>query len=103
MCEELVKLKTRTQILFSQSQQLYNDMIAFGVAKECARDVLPLATPTRLYMHGSVRSWLHYIDLRQGNGTQREHRAIAEACRKVLESVCPDVVRCMWPDDDVSE
>ena len=67
---------------FEQSVRLYEDMLADGIAKECARFVLPLATPTRLYMTGSVRSWIHYINLRSANGTQKEHMDIAELCRR---------------------
>ena len=69
---------------FKQGMRLYQNMLKDGVAKECARFVLPLATPTRLYMTGSVRSWVHYIDLRSAHGTQKEHMDIAEACRKVF-------------------
>ena len=59
-------------------------MIKDGIAKECARFVLPLATPTRLYMTGNVRSWIHYINLRSSNGTQKEHMDIANQCKKVF-------------------
>ena len=64
-------------------------MLDAGIAKECARFVLPLATPTRLYMTGSVRSWIHYIDLRSSNGTQKEHMQIAHQCAKVISEVFP--------------
>ena len=77
--------------LFSSSLALYNQMLESGVAKECARFVLPLATPTRLYMTGSCRSWVHYINLRSAHGTQKEHMAIAEACRKVFTEQFPSV------------
>ena len=70
--------------LFDSSMKLYQSMLKQGVAKECARFVLPLATPTRLYMTGSVRSWIHYIDLRSANGTQKEHMDIANAVRDVF-------------------
>ena len=66
-------------------------MIEYGVAKECARMVLPLCTPTRLYMTGSCRSWVHYINLRSAHGTQKEHMDIAEACRKVFTEQFPTV------------
>ena len=78
------KLEKQMNTLFSSSLALYNQMLESGVAKECARFVLPLATPTRLYMTGSCRSWVHYINLRSAHGTQKEHMDIAEACRKVL-------------------
>jgi thymidylate synthase (FAD) len=71
---------------FAQGMSLYQHLLDNGVAKECARFVLPLATPTRLYMSGSCRSWIHYIQLRSANGTQKEHMEIAEACKKSLLS-----------------
>ena len=77
--------------LFSSSKALYEQMLAQGVAKECARMVLPLATPTRIYMTGSCRSWIHYINLRSAHGTQKEHMDIAEACRKVFTEQFPSV------------
>ena len=75
--------------LFDSSMKLYQSMLKSGVAKECARFVLPLATPTRLYMTGSVRSWIHYIDLRSANGTQKEHMDIANAVRDVFVEQFP--------------
>ena len=76
---------------FHDAQDLYRYMIDVGVAKECARFVLPLAVPTRLYMSGSVRSWIHYIDLRSAHGTQKEHMVIAEACREIFKEQLPVV------------
>ena len=73
------KLNRQMITLFSSAQALYNQMVEKGVAKECARMVLPLCTPTRIYMTGSVRSWIHYIDLRSAHGTQKEHMEIAES------------------------
>ena len=64
---------------FVEAMDLYNELLASGIAKECARFILPLATPTRLYMTGTVRSWIHYIQLRGGHGTQKEHMDIAHA------------------------
>lgn len=75
--------------LFAKSKALYDSMLAEGVAKECARFVLPLATPTRLYMSGSIRSWIHYIDLRSSNGTQKEHMDIALSCKDIFKSQFP--------------
>ena len=69
---------------FRHSMDLYNKMLADGIAKECARFVLPLATPTRIYMTGSVRSWIHYINLRSAHGTQKEHMDVAEICRCIF-------------------
>jgi len=94
--EEVQKLQTRAQILFNESKKLYDEMLSKGVARECARDVLPLCTPTRLYMAGSVRSWIHYIDLRMSNGTQKEHRQIAMDCHKVLAWELPNVCNVLW-------
>ena len=69
---------------FVDGMKLYKEMLDAGIAKECARFVLPLATPTKLYMTGSIRSWIHYIDLRSAHGTQKEHMDIAEACRDIF-------------------
>ena len=77
--------------LFNSSMQLYNKMLDSGVAKECARFVLPLATPTRLYMTGSCRSWIHYINLRSAHGTQREHMDVVEKARSIFVEQFPAV------------
>ena len=77
--------------LFNSSMDLYNRMLDSGVAKECARFVLPLATPTRLYMTGSCRSWVHYINLRSAHGTQKEHMDIAHKCREIFVEKFPNV------------
>jgi len=84
-------LQLQMTTLFSSATALYNQMLEDGVAKECARMVLPLATPTRIYMTGSCRSWIHYINLRSAHGTQKEHMQIAEACRKVFTEQFPSV------------
>jgi len=76
---------------FKYSMNLYQQMLDEGIAKECARFVLPLATPTRLYMSGSVRSWIHYIDLRSANGTQKEHMDIANAAKEIFVEQFPSV------------
>ena len=64
-------------------------MLTDGVAKECARFVLPLATPTRMYMNGTVRSWIHYINLRTANGTQKEHMDVANQCKDIFTKQLP--------------
>ena len=74
---------------FDEAMVLYQSMLDAGVAKECSRFVLPLATPTRIYMSGSCRSWIHYINLRTANGTQKEHMDLAEGCKKVFSSSQP--------------
>ena len=80
---------------FKQGMSLYQHLLDNGVAKECARFVLPLATPTRLYMSGSLRSWMHYIDLRAANGTQKEHMEIAEACKQIFAEQFPTVAEAL--------
>lgn len=84
-------LQGQIQRHFSQSLDIYNELLRQGVAKECARFVLPLAVPTRLYMTGNLRSWMHYIDLRSANGTQKEHMDIAEGARKIFIEQFPTV------------
>lgn len=85
--------------LYAASASLYKRLLDDGVAKECAREILPLGTPTRLYMAGSVRSWLHYIDLRRANGTQQEHRVIALEAEQILRQHLPNVCSAMWDHD----
>ena len=80
---------------FEDGMNLYKKMLDAGVAKECARFVLPLATPTRLYMTGSVRSWIHYINLRSAHGTQKEHMKIAEECRSIFSEQFPSVSQAL--------
>ena len=77
--------------LFQSSMNLYNRMLEKGVAKECARFVLPLATPTRLYMTGSCRSWIHYINLRSAHGTQKEHMDVVAKARSIFTEQFPSV------------
>ena len=81
----------RIQNYFNEGLDLYNELLREGIAKECARFVLPLATPTRIYMSGSVRSWIHYIDLRSGHGTQKEHMEIANECKSIFTEQFPTV------------
>ena len=84
-------LELQTKTLFDSCVALYEQMLEQGVAKECARMVLPLATPTRIYMTGSCRSWAHYINLRSAHGTQKEHMEIANACKKIFVEQFPSV------------
>ena len=108
---EKAYLQGRISQYFKEGMDLYNDLLSKGIAKECARFVLPLATPTRIYMTGSARSWMHYIQLRTANGTQKEHMDIAGLCRdhficnfptisKAL-GWCPDVDDCGCGYDDM--
>jgi thymidylate synthase (FAD) len=87
--EVVVKWNTQIREHFAKAKSLYDGMIKDGVAKECARFVLPLATPTRIYMSGSIRSWIHYIDLRSSNGTQKEHMKIANECKQIFSQQFP--------------
>lgn len=87
--EVVDKLNRQMVTLFSSADSLYKQMLELGVAKECARFVLPLATPTRMYMTGSLRSWIHYIELRGANGTQKEHMDIALSCKEVFKEQFP--------------
>ena len=77
------------QLHYSHCYRLYQNLIKDGVAKECAREVLPMGTPTRLYMNGTLRSWIHYVDLRTANGTQKEHQDIAFACQQLIKTQFP--------------
>ena len=88
--------KDRIDEHFREAVALYESMLHSGVARECARSVLPLNTVTRLYMSGTIRSWLHYIDLRGDNGTQREHQTIARAVGEILDKELPTISRAMW-------
>ena len=91
----LQKYEMLMQQHFEQAMDLYQKMLSDGIAKECARFVLPLATPTRLYMTGSVRSWIHYIDLRSANGTQAEHMEIATMAKEIFIEQFPAVAEAM--------
>jgi thymidylate synthase (FAD) len=86
-----IELYSKIQDHFNAAQDLYKELLEAEVAKECARFVLPLAVPTRIYMTGSCRSWIHYINLRSAHGTQKEHMVIAEACKKVFTEQFPAV------------
>ena len=99
--EVKAELYEEASVLIEQSKKLYNKMLDKGVAKECARFFLPIATPSRLYMTGTVRSWLHYVDLRSANGTQKEHMDIALGCKTVLEQELPNVCKAMWGDPTI--
>jgi thymidylate synthase (FAD) len=85
------KWNTRIREHFGKAKALYDGMISDGIAKECARFILPLATPTRLYMSGTARSWIHYIELRSGHGTQKEHMDIANECKTIFATQFPTI------------
>jgi thymidylate synthase (FAD) len=88
-------LESEIQEYFIKGQAIYNRLLSQGVAKECARFILPLATPTRIYMTGSCRSWIHYINLRSAHGTQKEHIEIAEGCREIFNEQFPDAAKAL--------
>ncbi len=88
-------LELQMQTLFDSSMALYQQMLKRGVAKECARNVLPMCVPTRMYMSGSVRSWVHYIDLRSANGTQKEHMTLANECKAIFVEQFPVISQAL--------
>ena len=97
------EFQIKMQKLFKDSMELYQEMLDRDIAKECARFVLPLAVPTKIYMTGSVRSWIHYIDLRSANGTQKEHMDIALGAKRIFTCTFPTVAAALdWSclDDD---
>jgi len=89
----------RISQLFEDAEHLYREMTSDGVAKECARSILPLATPTRLYMNGTIRSWLTYIALREKHGTQMEHMAIAKDIKTIFCGQFPTIAEAMGGED----
>ena len=91
--------KAAIQLQWYHSYNLYKNMIKAGVAKECARDVLPMGSPTKLYMNGTLRSWIHYCDLRCGNGTQLEHRKIAEKAKNFIKTEFPNTYKAIYDDN----
>ena len=88
-------LNKKMQGHFVDGMKLYKEMLEAGVAKECARFVLPLATPTRLYMTGSCRSWIHYINLRSAHGTQKEHIDLVSEVRSIFVEQFPTVAEAL--------
>ena len=93
---KLVEIMDKQMItLFDSSMALYEQMLKAGVAKECARFVLPLACKTKMYMTGSIRSWIHYIELRSANGTQKEHMDIANSCKAIFKEQFPVIAEAL--------
>jgi len=97
--EKLANFYRRMSTILEDSKHLYNEMVSEGVAKESARFVLPLATPTRLYMNGTLRSWIHYLQLRCDPGTQLEHREIAEAIKRIFCKEFPIIGETAFAED----
>ena len=96
LSEEVInQFNEKIKLQFNLNKKLYEEMLEAGIAKECARFVLPLATPTRIYMTGSCRSWIHYINLRTGHGTQKEHMNIAQECKNIFSQVYPVVASAL--------
>ena len=96
LSEEVInQFNEKIKLQFNLNKKLYEEMLEAGIAKECARFVLPLATPTRIYMTGSCRSWIHYINLRTGHGTQKEHMNIAQECKSIFSQVYPVVAKAL--------
>ena len=93
--EKVFVMNKMIRDLFKDAQDTYNFLLEQGVAKECARFVLPLATPTRIYMTGSVRSWIHYIQLRSAHGTQKEHIEIVQMCKEIFSTQFPIVTEAL--------
>lgn len=93
--ETRFKWNTKIREHFAKSKALYDAMIADGIAKECARFILPLATPTKLYMSGSIRSWIHYINLRSAHGTQKEHMIIANEAKEIFKQQFPTITEAL--------
>lgn len=93
---QLADIKRRIAIHFEDAEHLYQELLSKGVAKESARFLLPSAVPTRLYMNGTLRSWTHYIDLRSANGTQQEHKEIAEQCKAIFTEQFPIISSAAW-------
>ena len=92
---DVQNMEIQMTTLFDSAMALYQQMLERGVAKECARNVLPLCTPTKIYMTGSVRSWAHYIDLRSAHGTQKEHMIVAEGVRDIFKEQFPAVAEAL--------
>lgn len=93
--EEQIKWHTKIDHIFKQSLAVYQEMLNAGIAKECARFILPENMPARIYMSGSVRSWIHYIQLRSSNGTQKEHMEVANKCKEVFIEQLPIVSKAL--------
>ena len=93
---DILNWQATIQLHYSKCYRLYKNLLKEGIAKECARDVLPMGSPTRLYMNGTLRSWIHYVDLRTDNGTQKEHRDIAEACKQLIKINFPSTYNAIY-------
>lgn len=97
--EQISGYYRRISQLFEDAEHLYHEMVSTGVAKECARNILPLATPTRLYMNGSLRSWIHYLLLRESHGTQMEHQIIAKQIKQIFCNEFPIIGEAVFQSE----
>jgi thymidylate synthase (FAD) len=93
------KMEEEIELHYDNAQRLYLKLLGNGVAKECAREVLPLGTPTRLYMAGSIRSWIHYLDVRCGIETQLEHRMVANAIKDIFRGSLPSIYEAVFSSE----
>jgi len=96
--DDEIRFRSAAGNVIGKAYGVYEAMLAQGVAKETARRILPLCTPTTLYMHGTLRSWIHYIQLRTGNGTQQEHREIAEECQQIFGRCFPAIAEAAFEE-----
>ena len=97
--EDVANYYRRVSQLFEDAEHLYKEMVSQGIAKECARNILPLGTQTRLYMNGSIRSWIHYLQLRCDPGTQFEHRQIAEWIKQIFCREFPVIGEAVFQEE----
>jgi len=96
------KLSYDSESLVNEIEDYYKGMLGNGVAKECARVILPEGlTMSRLYVNGTLRSWMHFLQVREGNGTQKEHMILANKIREVLEPAFPTVFSMMKGNENV--
>ncbi len=94
--EQMAEIQTANTVANDACKDAYNKMLKYGVAKECARSILPLNTPTKIYMSGTLRSWIHYVQLRSANGTQKEHSLIAEAVGEIMKEMTPTIYKAAF-------
>jgi thymidylate synthase (FAD) len=97
--EDVANFYRRISQLFEDTEHLYREMVSHGIAKECARNILPMGTQTKIYMNGSLRSWIHYLQLRTSNGTQAEHKQIAEEIKQIFCAQFPVIGEVVFPGD----
>ena len=97
--EEIGGFYRRISQLFEDSEHLYREMVSQGIAKECARNILPLATQTNIFMNGSLRSWIHYLQLRCDPSTQIEHRQIAEEIKRIFWQQFPIIAEAAFQQE----